>query len=95
MRKILIMAAMMAMVLALASPAFAQTAIDNSTDGSTTTTFDNSFNLVEFGNQLGGFVSVTQVQSGDSTSAAAGSSAAATSIDQSFEVFQTQTLFLD
>ncbi len=89
MRKVMVMVAMLAMMLVAASPAFAEvTAIDSSND----TTFDSSFNLVEFGNQLGGVAVVTQVQTGDALSAATDSSAAATSISQSFDVSQTQTL---
>ena len=92
MRKVMVLVAMLAMMLVAASPAFAEvTAIDNSSDIS----FDSSFNMVEFGNQVGGFVGVIQVQSGDALSAATDSSAAAAAIDQSLDVSQTQTLFIN
>ncbi len=84
----MLLAAMLAMVLVAAAPAFAQIAIDNSTD----TSFDGSFNTTSFCNQVGGVVLANQGQYGDAGAAAAGDSAAAADISQELGVSQDQVL---
>ncbi|MBA3389105.1 MAG: hypothetical protein H0U02_07060 [Rubrobacter sp.] len=80
MRKLMVLAAMLAMMLVAASPAFAQaTAIDDSSD----VTFEDSFNV--FAPQVA-FVAGVQTNSGDANAAAIDNSVAASAVEQSFEL---------
>lgn len=80
MRKLMVLAAMLAMMLVAASPAFAQaTAIDDSSD----VTFEDSFNV--FAPQVA-FVAGVQTNSGDANAAAIDNSAAAAVVVQDFEL---------
>jgi len=87
-RKVMLLAAMLAMVLVAAAPAFAQVAIDNSTD----TQYSDSFNTTTFCNQVGGLVLANQGQYGDAGAAATDNSAAAADIAQQLGVSQDQVL---
>ena len=84
----MLLAAMLAMVLVAAAPAFAQVAIDNSTD----TQYSDSFNTTTFCNQVGGLVLANQGQYGDAGAAATDNSAAAADIAQQLGVSQDQVL---
>ena len=80
MRKLMILAAMLAMVLVAASPAFAQaTAISGGND----VEFEDSFN--DFGEQSV-FVGASQVNTGDANAVAIDDSEADASIDQDLDV---------
>ena len=83
MKKLMLMAAMLAMMLAMAAPAFAQaTAIDEGDD-------------VEFNagaqNIIGSVGDITQVQVGTATATADNDSAAAASVDQAQDVSISQS----
>ena len=77
MKKVMLLAAMLAMVLVAAAPAFAQTAVDDSVavDNSTTT----EYNAV-CQNVIGSITTGDAAQYGDATAAAADDSAAAAEI---------------
>ncbi len=80
----MVLAAMLAMMLVAASPAFAQaTAIDDSNDVS----FDDSFNVIA---PQVAFVAGVQTNSGDANAAAADDSTADASVDQSFDLSVSQ-----
>ena len=80
MRKLMVLAAMLAMMLVAASPAFAQaTAIDDSSDVS----FDNSFNVIA---PQVAFVAGFQANSGDANAVAIDNSVAAAVVVQDFEL---------
>jgi hypothetical protein len=76
----MVLAAMLAMMLVAASPAFAQaTAIDDSSDVS----FDNSFNVIA---PQVAFVAGFQANSGDANAVAIDNSVAAAVVVQDFEL---------
>ena len=76
----MVLAAMLAMMLVAASPAFAQvTAIDASSDVS----FDNSFNVIA---PQAAFVAGFQANSGDANAVAIDNSVAAAVVVQDFEL---------
>ena len=84
MKKLMVLAAMLAMMMAMAAPAFAQaTAIDEGDD-------------VEFNagaqNLIGSVGEVTQVQVGEADATADNDSAAATSVSHAQDVTISQTI---
>ncbi len=76
----MVLAAMLAMMLVAASPAFAQaTAVDASND----VTFEDSFNVVA---PQVAFVAGFQTNSGDANAVAIDNSVAGSAVEQSFEI---------
>lgn len=100
MRKMILLAAMLAMMLVAAAPAFAQDATAD--DGGVAiggdvgnTQYEDSFNTLFFGNQAQFVVyDVTQVQSGTATAVADDGSAAAASAEQSLDISTSQSLWI-
>lgn len=83
----MVLAVMLAMMLALASPAFAQTvAIDDSSD----VTYTNSFNVYQ---PQSAFVFGAQTNYGNANAAAADDSAAAASVYNSFDISVSQWIY--
>ena len=78
MRKLIVLAAMLAMVLVAAAPAFAQTAVDGSVaiDDSTSVTYE-----ADAQNIIGDIETGNAIQRGDATATATNDSVATASID--------------
>lgn len=82
----MVLAAMLAMMLVAASPAFAQaTAIDDSSDVS----FEDSFNVIK---PQVAFVAGFQSNEGDANAAAADASTADAAVDQGFDLSVVQDI---
>lgn len=82
MRKIIVLAAMLAMMLVAAAPAFAHTVAIDEGD-------DTQFNIVASQAQ---FAFANQENTGDATADASGDSAAAASVSQDLSISQDQSL---